>query len=265
MKVKSNIFFLTFLITCFSFSQNTALVGHVTGEEGVENIHVINRTQKLYKTTNNKGEFNIKAVKNDTIVFTSVQYKSFTHVVTTENIKNKTLNINLETQVNELPEAIIGFTLTGDLNKDVLNSDAKRPINFFDVGIPGYTGKKKTKNERILAEASGFSPKLGGSLGGVGGSIGLAPIINAISGRTKKLKKIIALDENTKMMNALKNRLSEAFFKENELKKELRADFFYFCAEDETFETRCASSDLEALKFMKEKYIKYKENLALKE
>ena len=66
-------------------------------------------------------------------------------------------------------------------------------------------------------------------------------------------------------MNVLKNRLSEAFFKENELKEELRAEFFYFCAEDDAFETRCASSDLEALIFMKEKYVIYKENLALKE
>lgn len=265
MKLKTKLLFLLLIIFNIGFSQNITLNGFVKGEESIENIHVINKTQKRYATTNNKGIFKIKAVKNDTIVFTSVQYKPFTHIVTTENIKNKTLNINLEIQVNQLPETVIGFTLSGDLSKDVLNSDAKRPIDFYDVGIPGYTGKKRTKNERILAEASGFSPKLGGSLGGVGGSIGLNPIINAISGRTKKLKKIVALDENTKMMNALKNRLSEAFFKENELKEELRTDFFYFCAEDKTFKERCGTNDLEALKFMKEKYIKYKENLNSKE
>lgn len=66
-------------------------------------------------------------------------------------------------------------------------------------------------------------------------------------------------------MNALKNRLSEAFFKENELKKDKRDDFFYFCAEDKAFEARCIVSDLEALKFIKEKFIKYKENLLEKE
>lgn len=265
MKKKSNIFLLLFLIVSVGFSQNTTLEGIVKGEESVENIHVINLTQKGYATTNAEGVFKIEALKNDTIVLTSVQYKRYKHIVTATDIKNKALNINLKVYVNELPEAVIGFTLTGDLTKDVLSSGTKRSINFYDVGIPGYTGKPKTKSERILQEASDFSPKAGGSLGGIGGSVSVIAIINAISGRTKELKKRVALEENTKIMNALKNRLSEAFFKENELKEDLRADFFYFCAEDKTFKSRCAFNDLEALKFLKEKYIKYKENLAEKE
>ncbi|WP_034061369.1 hypothetical protein [Lacinutrix jangbogonensis] len=265
MKTKTKIFFIFFLVSSLSFSQNALLEGSVKGQESIENIHVINRSQKLYATTNDKGFFKIEAKKKDTIVFTSVQYKIFTYIISADDIKNKTLDINLEVHVNELPEAVIGFTLTGDLTKDILNSDAKRPIDFYDFGIPGYTGKRKTKNERRLQEASDFAPKAGGSLGGAGGSIGLTPLINALSGRTKELKKIVALEANTKLMNALKNRLSEAFFKENELEEDLRADFFYFCAEDKTFEKRCASSDLEALTFMKEKHIQYKENLAIKE
>jgi len=263
MKAKNNIFFILFLLSCFGFSQNINLKGVVLGEESIENIHVINQTQKKYATTNDKGSFEIEAIKNDTIVFTSVQYKPLTHIVTADNIKNKTVIINLEVLVNQLPEALIGFTLTGDLSKDVLNSDAKRTINFYDVGIPGYKGKQKTKSERLLAEAGEFKPIM--LLGLLGGSVPLNPILNGISGRTKKLKKRVALEANTTLMNALRNRLSEAFFKENELKQELRADFFYFCAEDETFQTRCASSDLQALIFIKEKYVKYKENLASKE
>ena len=263
MAVKNNVFYLLFLISFFSFSQNTILVGVVDGEEGVDGIHVINRSQKKYATTSDKGEFMIEAIVNDTIVFTSVQYKSLTHIVIFENIKSKTLNVNLETQVNQLPEALIGFTLTGDLSNDVLNSDVKRSIDFYDVGIPGYKGKRKTQSERLLAEAGEFKPIM--LLGILGGSIPLNPILNGISGRTKELKKRVDIENNTKLMNALKNRLSEPFFKENELKEELRAEFFYFCAEDDAFETRCTSSDLEALVFMKEKYVVYKENLALKE
>lgn len=261
--MKNNIFSLFLLITCFSFSQNTILNGTVKGEENLESIHVINRTQKRYATTNNKGDFKIEAKKNDTIVFTSVQYKALNHIVTVDNIKNKALNINLDVNVNKLPEAVIGFTLTGDLSKDVLNSDSKRPIDFYDVGIPGYKGKKKTKSERLLAEAGEFKPIM--LLGLLGGSVPLNPIINGITGRTKELKKRVALEANTTLMNALKSKLAEAFFKENELEEELRADFFYFCAEDKMFKKRCAFSDLEALKFMKEKYIIYKENLVLKE
>jgi hypothetical protein len=252
--MKNAIFFLFFLVLSFSFSQNIKLEGTVSGAENLESIHVINRTQKLYATTNDKGVFKIEAKKNDTIVFSGVQYKSLTHIVTSENIKNKTLTIDLEIHVNTLPEANIGFMLTGDLTKDIINTDVKRGIDFYDVGIPGYKGKPKTKSQRILNEATTG-----------GGFLPLNPILNGISGRTKALKKRVALEANAKMMTALKNRLSEAFFYENELKKELRADFFYFCAEDKTFKSRCELNDLEALKFMKEKYIIYMRNLAEKE
>ena len=253
MKIKNNLYFLLFLLASIGYSQNTTLEGTVKGEESLENIHVINLSQKLYTTTNEKGVFKIEVVKNDTIVFSSVQYKSLKHIVTEDNITNKTLDINFEVLVNELPEALIGFTLTGDIVKDILSSDSKRTIDFYDVGIPGYKGKLKTKSERILSEATSG-----------GGLIPLNPILNGISGRTKLLKKRVELEENTKLMNAIRNRLSEVFFKENELKEELRADFFYFCAEDPTFKKRCESSDLEALKFIKEKYTKYNENLAEK-
>jgi len=263
MKAKTNTLFILFLIPYFGFSQNINLKGIVLGEESIENIHVINQTQKKYTITNDSGGFEIQVLKNDTIVFTSVQYKPLTHIVTSNNIKNETVIINLEILVNKLPESVIGFTLSGDLSKDVMNSDAKRPINFYDVGISGYKGKRKTKSERLLAEAGEFKPKM--LLGLLMGGLPLNPIINGISGRTKELKKRVALETNTKLMNALKNRLSEVFFKEYKLKKELRADFLYFCAEDKTFQKRCASNDLEAILFMKEKYIKYKENLALKE
>jgi len=262
---KNNALFLlfTFLICCFGFAQNITINGNVEGEEGVENIHVINRTQKLYETTNDKGAFKIEAKKSDTLVLTSVQYKSYFHVVTQENINSKSLKITLEVNVNELPEALIGFTLTGDLTKDVVSSDAKRPIDFYDVGIPGYKGKRKTKSERLLAEAGDFKPKM--LLGLLTGGIPLNPIINGISGRTKELKKRVALEANTKLMITLKNNLGEAFFKENPLDEKLHTDFFYFCSEDPDFTKRCRNGGLEALKFMKEKYIKYKENLTEKE
>ncbi|WP_452223295.1 hypothetical protein [Lacinutrix chionoecetis] len=262
MRRKTKIYLLFFLISCFGFSQNTSLKGSVEGEESVENIHVINRTQDLFATTNDRGEFTINAKTNDTIVFTSVQYKAYTHIVSAENITNKTLKIKLEVLVNELPEAVVGFTLTGDLTKDILNTDVERPIDFYDVGIPGYTGKPKTKSERLLYDADHGKMF---AFYGIAGAVNVNKLLNAISGRTKKLKKRVALEANTKLMNALKNRLSEAFFKENPLDQALRADFFYFCAEDKNFTKRCQTSDLEALKFMQEKYILYKENLAEKE
>ena len=138
------------------------------------------------------------------------------------------------------------------------------PINFFDLGIPGYQGKPATQSERRLSEATGLSPKLEGSLGGAGGSVSINPILNAISGRTKMLKERVRLETNDELLRKIKVNLSEVFFSMNALDERLRVDFFYFCQEDLNFNKRCKGKrDLEILEFLKEKLIAYKANLEL--
>lgn len=264
---KNSLILLLYLILSIGYSQNTTLSGEVSSVDfegvSIENIHVINKSQRIFTTTDVSGAFEVDAKAGDTIVFSAVQYKRQTVLVSEENIKNKTLKVLLEQQVNELPEAVIGFTLTGDLTKDVSNSDAKPTINFYDVGIPGYQGKPKTKSERQLQTAGDFKPIM--LLGLLAGSMPFDPLLNAISGRTKALKKRVALEANTVLMYAIKGRLSETFFKNNPLKEELRMDFFYFCAEDENFTKRCQNNDLETLDFMKEKYEIYQKNIISKD
>lgn len=261
---------LFIFIYCFVLgvsAQNTLLSGRVqtTSQSSVAGIHILNVSQKINETTRDDGSFEIEAVVGDTLVFSAIQFKVLNIRVTQKSITNKSLDVTLEQNINELPEAVIGFTLTGDLSKDMANSKANPTINFYNVGIKGYTGKRKTKVERVLQEASGLSPKAGGSLGGLGVSLSPIAVINAISGRTKQLKKHVAIKANEKLMYALKGRLSETFFKNNPLAEDLRNDFFYFCSEDETFEDRCNTSDFRALAFMEEKYLVYKNNLNSKE
>ena len=254
MKINSNL--LIILFGCFgvSFAQNTVLLGTVTGEDSVENIHVINRTQNINTTTSAKGTFKIEAKENDTLIFKSLNYKLVKFKLSKQDIVEKAITVNLMLNINVLPEAQIGFSLSGNLTDDVSNSNAKPGINFYDLGIPGYTGKQKTKRERILYEATSG-----------GGILALNPIINAITGRTKRLKKHIALEENTMLMNRVKDKLSEVFFKANPLDEAYRTEFFYFCAEDKNFKARCSTNDFETLLFLKEKYIEYKKNRGAKE
>ncbi|WP_299889050.1 hypothetical protein [uncultured Lacinutrix sp.] len=257
---------LIFFFFCTVLSaQNTKLLGRVEAEDNLESIHVINKSKNLFATSNKLGVFKIEAEKNDTLVFSSIQYRPKTIIITQKHITTKTVKVKLEQYVNELQEVIVGNTLTGDLTKDIANAGTKRDINFYDLGIPGYTGKPKTQSERRLQEASDLTPKAGGSLGGFGGSVSLIAVINAISGRTKMLKKRVALEANTALMYKVKSRLSESFFNDNPLDEDKRMDFFYFCAEDKDFTKKCSGSDLITLEFMKEKYIKYKENLNSKE
>jgi len=234
------------------------MLGKVTSKSDVENIHVINSTAQEFSVTDKNGEFKIPVKLRDTIVFSSIQYKLKEVIVTRQMIENKAVLVKLDEQINVLDEVVVGKILTGNLLNDINNMDGDGPINFYDVGIPGYTGKIATQTERRLSEASGFKPNLGSSGFGLGGSVGFTPIINAITGRTKKLKNRVKLEEKTVLMERIKRKLSKDFFASNPLEEDLRMDFFYFCSDDVNFLKSCKNaSDFKVLLFLRMKYKQY--------
>lgn len=235
-------------------SQTVEILGKIESAVDVENIHVINKTAQVFTISNGNGNFKINVKRNDTLVFSSVQHKTKVVVVDDDIILKKTVTIVLEEQINLLKEVFVGKILTGNLVSDIDNTEGDPPINFYDVGIPGYTGKIATQSERRLNEATTG-----------GGIIPLNPILNAISGRTKMLKKQVALEAKDELLFSMKARLSEVFFKLNPLEESLIMDFFYFCQEDENFMLACKNqSDLKILQFLENKYNQYLNNLKLK-
>lgn len=256
MLKKSNLLFCSILFTIsqFVYAQTVELSGTISGDEDVENIHILNKTSLTNATSNKEGAFVIKAKVNDTIIFSSVQYELLVRVVNKQDLLNKNLNVTLQLFTNQLDEVFLVKPLTGKLDDDILNSDAKPDINFYDVGIPGYKGKQKTPAQKRLFEATSG-----------GGFIPLNPIINAITGRTKKLKDIIKLENNDALLARLKNDLKEDFFRINPLDKKHHIDFFYFVQEDPDFRSTCTKSNLHALAFFKKKLDQYNSNLSEKE
>ena len=260
LKSKYYLYILFVFFVNISFSQSVEILGRVISKTDVENIHVINKTAKIFTVTNAKGEFNITAKVNDTLQFSSIQQgvKSFT--VSKGTIASKTMIVQLDEQVNELDEVIVGKVLTGDLLSDIENADSDDPINFYDVGIPGYTGKKATQSERRLSQAGEFKPKM--LIGMILGGASLDPIINGISGRTKMLKERVEIENKQNLLRRIKSELSEDFFAIYQLDEDLRADFFYFCQEAPNFNESCKGrSDLEIFQFLKEKLEQYKQNI----
>ncbi|APY12053.1 hypothetical protein BWZ22_12800 [Seonamhaeicola sp. S2-3] len=256
---KSNCFLLFFCLFVFNvtFSQSVEIEGKVISKTDVENIHVINKTAQTFTITNKGGSFKITAKVNDTLQFSSIQQGIKNVVVSKGVIVSKTMLIQLDEQVNELDEVVVGKVLTGDLLSDIENAETDTPINFYDVGIPGYTGKPATQSERRLDEASSFNPSVG-----FAGSVSILPIINAITGRTKKLKQRVELEAQEDLLRKVKSQIPEDFFINYPLGETLRADFFYFCQEDPNFTNRCkGKSDLEVFQYLKEKLHQYKKNL----
>ena len=242
------LFFIVLVFLSFSIhGQSADILGRIDSKTNIENIHVINKTAQIFTITDKAGHFTITAKLNDTLEFSSVQHKLKEVVISDEIISTKAVFVGLDEHINELDEVIVGKVLSGDLLSDIKNTEGNPPINFFDVGISGYTGKPATQSESRLAEATSG-----------GGFIPLNPILNAISGRTKKLKLQVKLEEKDEVLRGLKTRLSEDFLASNPLKDDLVADFFYFCADDENFLKHCKNqNDFKILIFLRMKYKQY--------
>lgn len=260
--LKIKIVLVLFILIGFQniFSQSIEIVGRVKSETNIENIHVINKTAQVFTITDVKGHFNITVKLNDTLTFSSIQHKLKEVIISKEILLNEALFVILDEQINELDEVVVGKVLSGDLMADIKNIDGNAPINFYDVGIPGYTGKPATQSERRLSEAGVFKPKM--LLGLLGGGVPLNPIINGLSGRTKMLKKRVEIEGKESLMQSIKGRLANDFFASNPLDEKLKSDFFYFCADDANFIKQCKNqTDFKILIFLRMKYKQYISNL----
>ncbi|WP_417213222.1 hypothetical protein [Bizionia sp.] len=247
------LFILLLLVTIQqSYAQTIVLSGKVQSTTDVENIHVINKTAQKFTITNADGAFQISATLNDTLIFTSIQHKITSVLIDAEIIQNKTLVVTLEEQLNELDQVVVGKILTGNMVLDV-SSVEEEPMTSQKAGIPSYQGPLKTQSERKLNEATTG-----------GGIIPLNPILNAISGRTKKLKKQVKLEEKDDLMFRIKNELSNDLFTENPLPDEYVMEYFYFASEQPDFLARCKNkSSIEILNYLIEKLRVFKQNLKI--
>ncbi len=253
MKKISCLCVISFLLfISFSTAQSVEIKGKVIiNDEDIEGIHVINKTASKFTITSSNGDFTIPAKLNDTIIFSAIKYKPKEVIINADIIKSKILNVYLSELVNELDQVIVGKILTGNLLSDVENSEVKRDINFYDLNIPGYTGKPLTQSERRYNEATTG-----------GGIVPLNPILNYFSGRTKMLKNQIKLERLDDCLETIKSNLSKIFFEYNELPESKRTEFFYYCSEDEAFSKICqVKNDIRTLEFLKSKLESYNVNL----
>jgi hypothetical protein len=233
-------------------AQNIELSGQIISNGELEGIHVINKTSYRYTTTNQNGRFSIEAKLSDSLYFSSIQYLPKIIVVSANQIKSKSITVTLSESINALDEVMIGTILTGDLDSDISNSDAERPIDFYDLGIPGYTGPRMNLAERRLFEADA-GPLI------IGLGLNFSKLLNMMSGRTKMLKKHVALDQNKQGVQRLKDIIGTLFFKTHQLEINRRTEFYYFCADAPDFKDRCLGrSEVEVLEYMEEKLEKFK-------
>ena len=254
----SRISILLLFFSTIIHAQTRELSGIIKADGNVEGVHVINKTAYRYATTNQKGEFTIKGKLSDSLYFSSIQYMPKFVVITAKMIENNFIEVTLEDSVTELDEVTVGKILTGDLNSDITNSDAERPLDFYDVGIPGYTGVRKTQAESRVYEAD-YGKMV--YLGFPYVMFNFNKFLNKVTGRTKKLKRVAKFEKEKNILTYVKEVVGPELFKQEDLAEELHAEFYFFCSDDDDFQMRCTNrSDVEILQYLQEKLIEFKAN-----
>jgi hypothetical protein len=240
-------------------AQDIDIMGKVVAEgHDVEGIHIINKTANKFTITDLNGSFTIPAKLNDTILVSGIKYKHQEVIVNDLILQSKSMIVYLEENIYQLDEVLVGKFLTGDLRTDILNTQIKDEINFYDVGIPGFTGKPLTQNERRLFEADAGKFVY---FYGIGFAINVHKILNRISGRTKEMKLWVRLEAQDKCMNFAKSEFSDAIFGNLEIEDHLKTDFFYYASEDAKFMELCQQDNkMGMFEFLVEKLMNYNEN-----
>jgi hypothetical protein len=250
-------FFIALTISLVVNAQRKDLDGQLIANDEVEGLHILNRTASKYTISNDDGSFIIPAKALDTLFISGLKYEVQEFVITQSIIDLGSFSVLLIEKINELDEVIVGKILTGSLQSDLENSDAKPEIDFYDLGIPGNTNLPLTQNEQKLHDADAGS---WGSLG-LGFSVNFHKLLNRVSGRTKKLRNIVEIDNIEKCITRLRREYEEAIFKTDTLADTLKNEYFYFCQEDEGFKALCdENNDLKAIEFLQSKLIAYKKN-----
>lgn len=254
--LKNRVLFLLFFfvfagLNAQTFSQKK-VEGKVYSADGdVAATHVLNTTTKRATITDAAGFFSIEASLNDSIVFSAVQFKRKILVVSNAMLDSKTVFIPLEPALTELDEVVVRpYNLSGDLVLDARSLQIGPIITASTLGLPNAYVSPLTKSERALfaATANPF--------------MGFDPLINAITGRTKMLKKQVKQEKEYARTERVR-----AFYADSLFVADLKIpigkidDFMYFCEVDPHFQSLVDAKDrLGIWEYMRKKSLVYRKN-----
>ena len=224
----------------------------------VSDILVVNINSKKSTITDIKGFFSIEVKLQDTLQFSAVNYRKKEIVITDEILNQKTIQVDLEEKIVNLDEVVIlPHNLTGKVALDIKIFDTKPVITSSSLGLPKANIKVKTKNERLLFEAD--DGKLI-KFYGIAATINVTKLLNKISGRTKKLKDHILLDEHIKIEKGIDNLFSKKVLSEELGIPQMNiADFLDFCVNKPDFSILPETINaLQVFEYFKSKSYEYK-------
>lgn len=210
-----------------SAQERSSLNGKIKSDiDELEGIYVINKTADLSVNTTRGGYFTIPAKTDDVIIFSAINIIAKEIVLQEADLKSTLLIVPVEKFVNELDELII-------VDYSHINAES---LGLVPKGQTKYT---PTEKRLLTASSSRMNPK------------GLDPLFNALSGRTKMLRKA---NETAKKEEIMAN--IDYIYTEEELitkfhiPKEYVRGFVYYLVEDANFARALKSKNETMARFL---------------
>ena len=185
----------------------------------VQGVNVTNTSNKIMVVSDKYGHFSILAKEGDILSFSAINYDFLRKLINKKEFNLGTITVDLTQKTIELKEVVV--------NKH-------SNITAENLGIISKDQIKLTPAERRLQTAGDFKPIH--LLGLLLGNLQVDPILNAINGRTKMLKKEVAVEKKEFLMARLENLFDTKYYVETlKISEDLIKGFQYYCIEDQNF------------------------------
>jgi hypothetical protein len=162
MKTSLPLLLLLLLIGFTAHSQQTVtgIVQSASNDRILENVNIVNLNQVKGATTNEKGEFEIRAEVNDTLYFSYIGYKSIQVTVSNDWLKYGDVKVKMTEVGIALEEVTVRpVQLTGYIEIDAKNIPIYNNYRYSISGLnTGYEGGDRQPSAVTKVLGSIFNP-----------------------------------------------------------------------------------------------------------
>jgi hypothetical protein len=210
--VRKNITFLFFLFSLIqAVSAQTGIEklikGQITADAiPLSGINIINTSSKINSVSDQYGNFSINAKEGDVLSFSAVDYETLRKIIKKQEFNLGNIVVNMTATSIELKEVIV---------------NGHPEISAENLGIIPRDQIKLTPAERKVYTAT---------------STNTDALLNYFSGRTKMLKKEVAIERKESLMAKLEYLFEDKYYIETlKIPEEHIKGFQYYCVEDVDF------------------------------
>lgn len=223
MNKKITFFYFFLLMSVFAKAQTGSekwLKGQISASSlAVEGITIFNAASNVSVVSDNSGAFSILVKQGDILEFSAVQFEGFRKYIGAQEFSLGIISVEL------IPKSI-------QLDEVVINE--RSGISAENLGLMSKGQHRLTPAERKLQTAGDF--KASNLLGLLGGMLAVDPILNAINGRTKMLKKELMVEQKELLLGKLEYLFEHSYYTTKlKIPEEYISGFQYYCIEDPDF------------------------------